>query len=76
MRIPHTIPHNTCQVYQPSEQTENLQGEVNRTLRSEDNAWDEKIPSTLVTLCVQSLVFNFQGNVCMYCMFPCRVSET
>jgi hypothetical protein len=62
MRLPHTVPHNTYRVYQPSEQTENLQGEVKRTLQSEDVTWDEKIPSTLVNLCVQRLVFNFQGN--------------
>lgn len=63
MRLPHTVPHNTYLVYQPSEETGNLQGEVNRTLRSEDVTWDEKIPSTLVSLCVQSLVSNFQGNL-------------
>ena len=63
MRLPHTVPHNTYWVYQPSEQTENLQGEVNRTLRSEDVTWDEKIPSTLVSLCIQGLVSNFQGNL-------------
>lgn len=63
MRLPYTVPHNTYWVYQPSEQTENLQGEVNRTLRSEDVTWDEKIPSTLVNLCVRCLVFNFQGDL-------------
>ncbi|KDR15318.1 T-complex-associated testis-expressed protein 1 [Zootermopsis nevadensis] len=62
MRVPHTIPCNTYQVYHPSDTTENLQGEVNRTLRSEDVTWDKNIPSTLVTLCVQSLVSNFKDK--------------
>jgi len=63
MRLPHTVPRNTYWVYQPSEQTENLRGEVNRTLQSEDVTWDKNIPSTLVNLCVQVLVSNFQGNL-------------
>lgn len=67
MRVPHTIPHNTSLVYQSSEQTQNLPGEVNRTLRAEDVTWDKTIPSTLATLCVQSLAFHFKGNVYMYC---------
>lgn len=75
MRVPHTIPCNTYQVYHPSDTTENLQGEVNRTLRSEDVTWDKNIPSTLVTLCVQSLVSNFKGNVCMSCTLPYSVTE-
>jgi hypothetical protein len=75
MRVPHTIPYNTYKVYQHSEQTESLQGEANRTVRSEDVTWDENIPSTLVALCVQSLVSNFQGNVHTFCLCPCSVSE-
>jgi hypothetical protein len=67
MRVPHTIPRNTFLVYQSSEQTQNLPGEVNRTLWSEDVTWDKKIPSTLYTLCVQSLASHFQGNMYMYC---------
>jgi hypothetical protein len=75
MRVPHTVPRNTYQVYQPSEQTENLQGEVNRTLRTEDVMWDENIPATLVILCVQSLVSNFQGNAYVSCVFSCSMFE-
>ncbi|XP_023705077.1 dynein regulatory complex subunit 5 [Cryptotermes secundus] len=60
MRVPHTIPHNTSLVYQSSEQTQNLPGEVNRTLRAEDVTWDKEIPSTLATLCVKSLASHFQ----------------
>lgn len=82
MRLPHSVPHNTYRVYQPFKQTETVQGELNRTLRSEDVTWDEKIPSTLVSLCVQGLVSNFKGNLlwgltlCLQacqctCGFPC-----
>ena len=61
MDISHTIPHNTYLVYQPSEQTLSLHGEINRMLRSEDATWDKNLPPSLVTLCVRSLVSNFQG---------------
>ncbi|PSN49122.1 T-complex-associated testis-expressed protein 1 [Blattella germanica] len=63
MHIPHTIPNNTYVVYKPSEQTQLLPGEIKRTLKSEDTEWDKNIPPTLITLCVQSLVSNFQDGI-------------
>ncbi|XP_069684796.1 dynein regulatory complex subunit 5-like isoform X1 [Periplaneta americana] len=59
MRIPHTIPRNTYWVYKPSEQALNLNGELNRHIRSEDAEWDVNLLPSLATLCLQSLVSNF-----------------
>ncbi|XP_049767567.1 dynein regulatory complex subunit 5 [Schistocerca cancellata] len=62
MRIPHTIPKNAYEVYKPSRTTLNLVGEDARPIKAENITWDEDIPPTLVTLCVQSLVQSFKDR--------------
>ncbi|XP_067000545.1 dynein regulatory complex subunit 5 [Anabrus simplex] len=62
MRIPHTIPIETQEVFRPSGVSLNLLGEKDRTLRAENFTWDSELPESLVTWCIRTLVSDYQNN--------------
>ncbi|OXU20230.1 hypothetical protein TSAR_006153, partial [Trichomalopsis sarcophagae] len=46
MRLPHTIPSHAFEAFRCSEETQLLPAELGRTLRAEDETWDEVVYTT------------------------------
>lgn len=69
MRVPHTIDRNTLLAYGPSDEAREASSEVGRTIRAEDQLWDEGHVPTLVHLCCNQL------PAVLLSVLPCHARE-